>query len=471
MFYRPDKKSVCADVIPFYKDNEFKLFYLKDYRDLENVGEGCDWNLLTTKDLVHFTEHGTVLKRGKKNEQDLYVYTGSIIEKNGLFYIFYTGHNPHFFDEGKPVQCVLLATSKDLIHWEKQKEFVYKPDFHYLEQNDFRDPFVFKDEEKDEYVMILTSRLKNDAPIEHRGLLLKATSKDLIHWEMEEEPFYAPHAYYAHECPDIFKIGEWYYLIFSEFCDRYVTTYRMAKSLKGPWITPKHNTFDGHCFYAAKSVSDGKRRILFGWNPIKNNENDDEFWQWGGSIIPHEIYQNDDFTLSVRCPQEIKDSFSKKVEFSLRPLDEDVQVFENKICFSNENRNLVKIGKVPFRTKIEFDVTLRKKTGDFGVYLYEEDHYNKYYKLRFDLEYDRMIIDIWPRYNRAIYGQIEVERPCKLLENETNHVMLIIEETILEVYVNDKVAMSMRLFKAEGEVSFYSQATICEIKNINIYEG
>lgn len=65
MFYRPDKKSVCADVIPFYKDNEFKLFYLKDYRDLENVGEGCDWNLVTTKDLVHFVEHGTVLHVAK----------------------------------------------------------------------------------------------------------------------------------------------------------------------------------------------------------------------------------------------------------------------------------------------------------------------------------------------------------------------------------------------------------------------
>lgn len=87
--------------------------------------------------------------------------------------------------------------------------------------------------------MILTSRLKNNDPIENRGLLLKATSKDLINWTMDEEPFYAPHAYYAHECPDIFKIGDWYYMIFSEFCDRYVTTYRMAKSLKGPWINPK----------------------------------------------------------------------------------------------------------------------------------------------------------------------------------------------------------------------------------------
>ncbi len=471
MFYRPDKKSVCADVIPFYKDNEFKLFYLKDYRDLENVGEGCDWNLVTTKDLVHFVEHGTVLPRGNINEQDLYVYTGSIIEKDGLFFIFYTGHNPHFIDEGKPVQCILLATSKDLIHWEKQKDFVYKPDALYLEQNDFRDPFVFKDEENGEYVMILTSRLKNNDPIENRGLLLKATSKDLINWTMDEEPFYAPHAYYAHECPDIFKIGDWYYMIFSEFCDRYVTTYRMAKSLKGPWINPKNNTFDGHCFYAAKSVSDGNRRILFGWNPIRNNEDDNEFWQWGGSIIPHEIYQNEDFTLSVRCPKEIKESFNHKRGFTLKPLNSCCKVNNNTIIFDNENRNIVKLGEVFERTKIEFDVSITKKTGDFGVYIYEEDNYNKYYKLRFDLEYDRMIMDVWPRIDRTIHGHIEVERQCTLKENEKNHVMILLEGSILEVYVNDKVAMSTRLFKTKGEISFYSQGTICELENIDVYEG
>ena len=28
MFYRPDNKSVCADVIPFFEDGEFKLCYL-----------------------------------------------------------------------------------------------------------------------------------------------------------------------------------------------------------------------------------------------------------------------------------------------------------------------------------------------------------------------------------------------------------------------------------------------------------
>lgn len=78
----------------------------------------------------------------------------------------------------------------------------------------------------------------------------------------------------------------------------------MAKIPNGPWITPKVDTFDGHAYYAAKSTSDGARRILFGWNPIKNHEKDEEFWQWGGTIIPHEIVQENDGTLWVKCPEK-----------------------------------------------------------------------------------------------------------------------------------------------------------------------
>ena len=140
MYYRPDQKSVCADVIPYFENGTFYLFYLKDYRDLKNKGEGCDWHLVTTKDLVHYEEKGPVILRGTKEEQDLYVYTGSIIKKEDTYYIFYTGHNPYFENGHQGVQKILLATSKDLIHWTKQKDFVLKPIDVIYEINDFRDP-------------------------------------------------------------------------------------------------------------------------------------------------------------------------------------------------------------------------------------------------------------------------------------------------------------------------------------------
>ena len=152
VYYRSLGKSVCADVIPFFEDGEFKLFYLRDYRDIASCGEGCPWCLLTTKDLVNYVDHGPVLLRGTPDEQDLYVFTGSVIKHNDEYIVFYTGHNPHLRQQGLPEQKILKAVSKDLIHWEKDKRFVFEaPD--YLEMHDFRDPFVFFDEEKQEFNM------------------------------------------------------------------------------------------------------------------------------------------------------------------------------------------------------------------------------------------------------------------------------------------------------------------------------
>lgn len=42
----------------------------------------------------------------------------------------------------------------------------------------------------------------------------------------------------ANECPDFFKMGDWYYLVFSNYTDGFCTYYRMSRSPKGPWITP-----------------------------------------------------------------------------------------------------------------------------------------------------------------------------------------------------------------------------------------
>ena len=126
MFFRPEGKAVAADVIPFYENNKFKLFYLQDYRDIKEYGEGCPWVLLETADLVNFTNYGVVLPRGSVDEQDLYVFTGCCVKFNDEYRIYYTGHNPHKRKQGLPEQKILLATSKDMIHWVKQEDFCYK---------------------------------------------------------------------------------------------------------------------------------------------------------------------------------------------------------------------------------------------------------------------------------------------------------------------------------------------------------
>ena len=469
MYYRAPEKAVCADVIPFYENGEFKLFYLRDYRDISVHGEGCPWCLLTSSDLVHFHDHGPVLLRGREEEQDLYVFTGCCIRAGEEYMIFYTGHNPHLREKGLPEQKILRATSRDLLHWEKDRDFVFAaPDW--LEMHDFRDPFVFYDEERKEYCMLIAGRLKNGDPSSARGVTLLACSPDLTHWEVEKEPFYAPHAYFTHECPDLFRIGDWWYLVFSEFTDRIVTTYRMSRSPFGPWVSPKINSFDGHAFYAAKSVSDGKRRILFGWNCIKQDERDDAPWQWGGTIIPHEIVQQPDGSLAVKCPQEVAAQYPDRLPLSAGRTMGSVSYQDGKYLLGGEGKSLCMLGAMPENGKIELSFTASDDCGDFGILLRTDAGVDAYYAVRFEPRFNRLAMDIQPRADNTRHTQVDVERWCPVVPGEKNKLLILFEGSVLEVYVNDKVAMSARMFdRREGDFGIFTHNTSVCFEEIGLY--
>ena len=231
--------------------------------------------------------------------------------------------------------------------------------------------------------MLIAGRLKNGDPSSARGVTLLACSPDLTHWEVEKEPFYAPHAYFTHECPDLFRIGDWWYLVFSEFTDRIVTTYRMSRSPFGPWVSPKINSFDGHAFYAAKSVSDGKRRILFGWNCIKQDERDDAPWQWGGTIIPHEIVQQPDGTLAVKCPQEVAAQYPDRLPVAAGRTMGSVSYQDVKYLLGGEGKSLCMLWAMPENGKIELSFTASDDCGDFGLLLRSDAGVDAYYAVRF----------------------------------------------------------------------------------------
>ena len=469
MYYRAPEKAVCADVIPFYENGEFKLFYLRDYRDISVHGEGCPWCLLTSSDLVHFHDQGPVLLRGGEEEQDLYVFTGCCIRAGEEYMIFYTGHNPHLREKGLPEQKILRATSRDLLHWKKDRDFVFAaPDW--LEMHDFRDPFVFYDEERKEYCMLIAGRLKNGDPSSARGVTLLACSPDLTHWEVEKEPFYAPHAYFTHECPDLFRIGDWWYLVFSEFTDRIVTTYRMSRSPFGPWVSPKINSFDGHAFYAAKSVSDGKRRILFGWNCIKQDERDDAPWQWGGTIIPHEIVQQPDGTLAVKCPQEVAAQYPDRLPVAAGRTMGSVSYQDGKYLLGGEGKSLCMLGAMPENGKIELSFTASDDCGDFGLLLRADAGVDAYYAVRFEPRFNRLAMDIQPRADNTRHTQVDVERWCPVVPGEKNKLLILFEGSVLEVYVNDKVAMSARMFdRREGDFGIFTHNTSVCFEEIGLY--
>ena len=443
-FYKPDG-AWAADFIPLYANGAFQLFYLLDWRNSQVHGEGTPWYRITTTDFVNFEEHGEVLKRGSKSEQDLYVFTGSAIHANNEYHIFYTGHNHHLRELGKPEQAVMHATSNDMNSWKKIPEHPFFAPTDKYEKNDWRDPFVFWNEEAGEYNMLLAARHKNGIP-RRRGLTALCSSKDLVKWEVRE-PFYAPDLYYTHECPDLFKMGGWWYLIFSEFTDKVRTRYRMSRSLNGPWITPERDDFDGHAFYAAKSASDGSRRFLFGWNPTRRDSKDNGTWDWGGNLVVHELIQEPGGELAVQMPQTVDDAFTKPVQHSFDAGTGNFAMKNQTLHLSaTKTFSAAVAGKLPELCRIKTTVRYEDGAREFGLMFRTSDDMEKSYYIRFEPSLQRVVFDKWPRERSEVNQMVELERPVQMSPGTPLRLQVIIDDNKGVAYVNGKVAMNFRAY-------------------------
>lgn len=438
-FYQPEAQF-CADFIPYYENGVYHLFYLRDFRGDSAYGEGIPWYQVETKDFVHFEDQGEMLPKGTSEEQDLYVFTGSVIKAKGQYHIFYTGHNPHFGEKGLPVQGILHAVSDDLHHWVKRKEWVMYANPQYYEKDDFRDPFVYFSPETGCYHMLLVCRKKGGAISD--GFTALYSSKDLEHWT-DQGALWDPGLYHTHECPDLFQMGDWWYLIYSEYTDRWVTHYVMAKDLKGPWHIPEDDQFDGRAFYAAKSASDGENRYLFGWITTRQEGKDQGNWMWGGCLGVHRLVQRSDGTLACQMPDSVRKAFEEKQRLTA-PLS---------LC-----REGGKIRKPLFTAPmlpcmLSATVTFASGTQRFGVTLYHDVVADKGYQFVF-----------YPSQNKVEFAGITAPirndglfRPLSLQPDTPISIQLIQDGEVCLLYVDGETALSCRMCEPMGhDFSFFA---------------
>jgi beta-fructofuranosidase len=471
-FYRP-KGAWTGDLIPFYKNGKFRLFFEPAWRDLSHRPEGeplywpGSWYQISTEDFVHFTEYGQSLARGTRNQQDLACFTGSVIEAEGLYHIFYAGNNRYFPKQGKPEDGIMHAVSHDLLRWTKVPEDTFYALPAIYDSNDWRDPFVFWNEAAREYWMLVVARLKTGPP-RRRGCTALCTSHDLRKWEVRE-PFWAPALYVDHECPDLFRMGDWWYLVFSEFSEQHRTHYRMSRSLKGPWLAPENDSFDGRALYAAKTASDGHRRFAFGWNPTRydkidylrsnvdsgfvpckpypsNIELGPSGWDWGGNLVVHELVQEPDGALSVKVPDTVNDAFSTSLSYQF-------QAGIGAVEFPQEGVQLDAPGKfacspaglMPRQCKIEATVVFDRNTRGCGVMLRTSEDLDSAYYVRLEPLRNRLVLDTWPRPGDIPFD-VGVERPITLSSGKSINLKVFVDDTVCVVYAGNKVAMSTRLY-------------------------
>jgi len=452
--------GIAGDVIPFYWKTEYHLFFIKP-----GPTPGAPWWHISTPDFAVYKDWGEAIPCGSVDEQDLDVWTGSVIEHEGTFHIFYTGHNVGFPAKDMPDQVVLHAISPDLKTWTKDAGFALSPPGnHGYERSAWRDPHVFRDNDSGEFRMLVTARRAADAPVHNRGCVALLTSEDLKNWAVRE-PFWAPDLYDTHECPDLFQMGDWWYLVCSAYRGKWTTHYRMSRSLSGPWISPPVDTIDADAFYAAKTAGDGERRYVIGWVANREGDRDDAGFAWGGTIVAHELRQCDDGVLGVRMPDGVARRFSRNLDLSPRPLIGSWDT-RGATCAVDSTSKLaiIDLGLLPQTCLIETTVTYESGTSGLGLLLRADSGFDDCYRLTIDSSRQRIVFlrdgDLPAR------RLFEQERPLALRPGEPVRLRVALEESIVVIYANDQVALSGRmhgltkgrlgLFVSEGRAAFRS---------------
>ncbi|WEV45709.1 family 43 glycosylhydrolase [Streptococcaceae bacterium ESL0687] len=435
IYYQP-KDIWVGDIMPYGKDGKFYIYHQRDTRNPGPFGEPFGWALATTENFIEYEDFGESLLRGSDDERDQFIYAGSVFEADGKIHAFYTGYNREFLKEGKTSQVLLHAESDDFVHWTKsEKALELEPQEGYDIRN-WRDPFVVWDDEKEEYLLILGARKGQDKHLQ-TGRLVKFTSKDLKDWKFGGD-FWAPGLYTMFEMPELFKIGDWWYLVYSEYSDGNKILYRMSQSLEGPWIKPKDEAFDGRAYYAGRTAFDGKRRVLFGWVPTKDQDDDMNNYLWGGTFVPHEVYQREDFTLGVKPIDEVWEVFTDKKELenveilTVDTREEVVLVEDSGKFFSLE-------------TTISFDENL----SDFSLRFYKNLETDESYEFRFNLDESYLSFDKNPCYPWFQYMDKGLRRPLDLKAGNSYTIKVIVDDNIMTLYI-DGVALNVRVYNQFG---------------------
>ena len=440
--YPAPADGYVGDVMPFVtEDGTLELYYLFD---TDHNGQGYHpIYKFSTEDLSGYVDHGMVLGNGLMSDPDPALGTGCVMQDpDGLYHLFYTGHNDTG-NNGRGTECVMHASSTDRENWVKDGEALFFAPEGYS-KDDFRDPEVFWVEEDQCYWLLMAARENTLG-----GVVVKYTSTDLKNWEFIG-PIYAPMAQYMLECPDLFCIGDTWYLTYSWDC---VTYYAMSDSMEGPFVAPRDNVItgkgltegSGFIFYAAKAAEYSDRIYLCGWLGRAGLSSDSGMYLWAGNVMNHELVQRPDKTLGVKAPEVFDTFFTADKEFRAAAIQGGVQIDGNSISLTAEEETyaLADLGTRPAAMILECDVTLTEE-GCVGFAFGGSENDETYTALCLDAR--RNLI----HYEGYEISEIEDYDPAAITKfdfslADTHHVTLVCENEIVVVYIDDARALSSRI--------------------------
>ena len=456
-YYTPAIGRV-GDPMPFYdqKAGDFKVLYLQEYDNNMDKRFHPIWGVQTT-DGCNYTSLGEVIPFGDNDyQQDAAIGTGCAYEKDGVYYIYYTGHNGNCQNR----EVVMRATSTDFKTWTKDNLWTLNgPEFGYS-GNDFRDPQIFVADDNLYHMVISTYPTGGGDPCfaEFKSTDLK-TWEHVGHFKMIWDRML--------ECPDIFKMGNYWYLVYSE---SFRTPWsRKVKYMVGnSWDDLKacfnqgprwpqdgrEGVLDSRAFYAGKTASNGTDRFIWGWCPFRSGadidekninvggEKDGDEPNWSGALVCHKVQQNSDGTLVLVPVPAMDDKYD---------MPQIVEVMESNGYTNGTltgNDAYVMYTRLGVHNHISLTVKTAGNRDKFGISFVRSTDAKKYYTLVFNDENEN-----WRKVNfeqegaegKGFVNGIDsygFDRPA----DNTYDIDIYTDNSVMVMYVNDKVCYTQRIY-------------------------
>ena len=290
------EQPYVGDTMPFYEDGVYYIYYLKEKGDSRNHSI----YLTTTTDFVNYTEYDEVVLESTPGAQDDWIGTGSVVNVEGTYYLFYTGHTdgPMEYKEK-----VMVAVGDSPLAFTKLPDWELIPPDELGQKRDFRDPQAYYDPESGNITLTVTAAQDGVARI------LKFTlSADLQDAVYDGIIFTDPTGdFWNLECSDTFRIGDRWYITYSGQDD--TLWYASSDTPYGPYGEAKR--VDGKLFYAAKHVEDGENAYMVGWA----RRSDAMFstvgvTDWAGNLAVQKIVVKENGDLILAPVDAIADEFT-----------------------------------------------------------------------------------------------------------------------------------------------------------------
>ena len=496
-YYKPTVGYV-GDPMPFFDPvaGDFKVLYLQDFRPNPEGTYHPIWGV-STKDAAHYTSLGELVSCGTKKSQDAAIGTGSTIydEASKLYYTFYTG-NKYLPTGDESAQAVMVATSPDFKTWTKDRTFLLKgQDFGY-DKNDFRDPFVFKGDDGKFHMLVSTKK-------SGKGSLAEFVSDDLKNWTdngvfmtMMWDRFY--------ECPDLFKMGDYWYLVYSEIhhAVRRVQYFkgRTLDELKactandaGIWPDAHEGFLDSRGLYAGKTASDGTNRYLWGWCPTRSGKDNTAVGaspaepEWAGNLVCYKLIQHEDGTLTLGEVEAISNKYNKVCEVEVKDQngmsvverkdaegnlirDEKGEVIKDTIL-SGDNAYML-LSRLGNHNKISFTVTTSNEWDKFGISMVRGSDSKKYYTMVVNPENEnnrKVNFEEQGVEGKGFIAGIDGYVFARPADNVYN-ITIYTDNSICVMYINDVCSYTNRIYGIQKNcwsINSYNAANV-KISNLKI---